>query len=254
MRYSSPPRLYQESTSIIDGTRYRQTIAVQTPVYTLKSSPYSSHSLLLEHFPRRERRESVLDLGCGDGYLGALLSERGYDVTGIEKRGGYTNHFPAQVRLVEADLENGLPSVGGRYQHVMCADILEHLREPESLLSQIADIVQPGGRIVASLPNSGNVYFRLNVAMGRFPQHDKGLFDRTHLRFYTWEGWENLFGGAGWRITSVECSAIPVGLAVPPAYENSPPVRIAESVSYALAKIRKTLLAYQFIVVAVPRE
>jgi SAM-dependent methyltransferase len=227
---------------------------MQASVYNLKRSPYSSHSLLLKHFPRCGRRERVLDVGCGDGYIAALLSQRGYDVTGIEKRGGYTSNFPAQVRLVEADLEGGLPSLEGRYQHVICADILEHLREPESLLSQIPDIVQPGGRMVASLPNSGNVYFRLNVAMGRFPQHDKGLFDRTHLRFYTWKGWENLFHGAGWRITSAESSAIPLGLAVPPTYENSRPVRIAESVSYALAKIRKTLFAYQFIVVAVPRE
>lgn len=230
------------------------TSGVEASVYLLKESRYSSHSLLLKHFPPCQRRERVLDLGCGDGYFAALLSDRGYDVTGVERRGGYTERFPAQVQLIEADLENGLPPLSGRYDHVICADILEHLRRPELILRQIPDVLQPGGRLVASLPNSGNIYFRLNVAMGRFPHHDKGLFDRTHLRFYAWKGWRDLFDSTGWTIISVQSSGIPVGLAVPAAHENSAPVRLAESVCYGLALIRKTLFAYQFIVVAKPPE
>jgi len=230
---------------------------VERPVYRLNPSPYSSHSLLLKHFPECRRRERVLDVGCGDGYFAALLSDRGYDVTGVEKRGGYTERFPSQVQLIEADLENGLPPLPGRYDHVICADVLEHLRRPEFMLREIPRVLQPGGRLVASLPNSGNIYFRMNVAAGRFPQHDKGLFDRTHLRFYTWKGWQNLFDTTGWTITSVESSAIPVGLAaaaaVSGAQENSTAARIAESVCYGLARIRKTLFAYQFVVAAIPR-
>jgi SAM-dependent methyltransferase len=220
------------------------------PDYRFKESPYSSHSLLLREFPPPQGRECVLDVGCGDGYISALLVQRGFKVTGIERRGGYSDRFPKQVQIIEADLENGLPPLPGRYDHVICADILEHLRLPEVMLRQISGILKPGGRLVASLPNSGNIYFRANVAMGRFPQHDKGLFDRTHVRFYTWKGWQQLFRSTGWRLTSVSSSSIPVGLVVPPAYEHSAPVRLAESVCYGLAKIRKTLFAYQFIVVA----
>jgi SAM-dependent methyltransferase len=223
----------------------------EKPVYRLKESPYSSHSLLLNVFPGTSRGERVLDVGCGDGYLSALLRERGYEVVGVERRGGYTNRFPAGVHLVEADLERGLPALPGLYDHVICADILEHLRRPESLLAELTRVLKPGGRLVASLPNSGNIYFRLNIAIGRFPQDDKGLFDRTHLRFYMWKGWQDLFKQAGWRIASVVSSAIPVGLVAPAAYENSALVRAAESVCYGLAKIRKTLFAYQFVIVAV---
>ena len=179
------------------------------------------------------------------------MMHRGYHVTGVERSGGFTREFPRQVRLIEVDLENGLPDIPEKFDHVICADVLEHLRRPESILQQIGRVLAPGGRLVASLPNSGNIYFRANVAAGRFPQHDKGLFDRTHLRFYTWSGWKVLLRDTGWRITSVESSAIPVGLVVPPAYEHSTPVRLAESVCYGLARLRKTLFAYQFVVVAV---
>jgi SAM-dependent methyltransferase len=238
------------ASNIVEIARY-YTEELSNPVYRLKESPYSSHSLLLELFPPTEQQERVLDVGCGDGYLSALLVARGYDVTGVERSGGTTDRFPRDVILVEADLEEGLPTLSQTYDHVVCADILEHLRRPDSILRSLADVLKPGGRLVASLPNSGNVYFRANVAAGRFPQHEKGLFDRTHLRFYTWAGWRELMRMTGWRITSVVPSAIPVGMVVPPAYENSWAVRVAESVCYGLARIRKTLFAYQFIVVAV---
>lgn len=201
-------------------------------------------------FPKEGLGRSVLDVGCGSGYLGALLAERGFSVTGVERANEYTTPFPRSVRLIEADLESGLPDTGGPFDYVLCADILEHLRDPAALLRQLRSILKPGGALIASLPNSGNVYFRLNIAAGRFPQHDKGLFDRTHIRFYMWDGWVNLLQTSGWRIRSVESSGIPVGLAVPQGWEHSAAVEFAERMCYALAKIRKTLFAYQFIVIA----
>lgn len=197
----------------------------------------------------------MLDVGCGNGYLAALLAERGYRVTGLERPDGYSRPFPREVDLVEADLEDGLPaSLPGPFDYVLCADILEHLRRPERLLLDLTQVLLPGGRLIASLPNSGNVYFRLNVLAGRFPQHDKGLFDRTHLRFYTWSGWSDLLSRSGWSVDSVSPTAIPVGLAVGSRWENSAPVRAAERVCYGLAKLRKTLFAYQFVVTACHRN
>jgi len=107
-------------------------------------------------------------------------------------------------RASRADLEQGLPPLPHRYDHILCADILEHLSRPDVLLRQVHACLNPGGTLIASLPNSGNIWFRANIAAGRFPQDDKGLFDRTHLRFYTWKGWQRLFTDAGFRITSVD--------------------------------------------------
>jgi SAM-dependent methyltransferase len=219
-------------------------------VYSFKASPYSSHSLLLRAFPAEGHGRTVLDVGCGNGYLGSLLAERGFAVTGIERAGGYAKPFPEHVRLIEADLEGGLPALSGDFDYVLCADILEHLRDPASLLRQLREVSKPGGALIASLPNSGNLYFRLNVLAGRFPQDDKGLFDRTHLRFYMWRGWVELFSASGWNIDSTRSSGIPVGLAAGEDWENSGVVRLAERVCYGLASVWKTLFAYQFIVTA----
>ena len=213
--------------------------------YEFKASAYSSHTLTLACFPSDGRGARVLDVGCGNGYLSALLAERGFDVTGVERAGGYDERFPKSVKLVEADLERGLPELDGEFDYILCADILEHLRRPEDLLAQSRGRLTRGGAMVASLPNSGNLYFRLNVLAGRFPQEDKGLFDRTHVRFYMWAGWRKLFGDAGFEFERTLVTGIPVGLVM----GESLPVRVAERLCYDLARLWKTLFAYQFVVV-----
>jgi len=221
--------------------------------YEFKPGAWSSHTILLETFPPRGAGMRVLDLGCGSGYLAEPLAARGYSVTSVDKPGAWTAPFPAGVNFLAADLDQGLPPLEGPFDYVLCADILEHLRDPAGLLSQLPGLLRPRGRLIASLPNSGNVYFRWNVLLGRFPAHDRGLFDRTHLHFYTWNGWVDLFARSGLSIGSVRPTGIPVGLAIP-RWETSLPVRLLEQVCYGLARIWKTMFAYQFVVFACPSK
>lgn len=219
--------------------------------YGFKHSPYSSHTLLLESILGPGNGRRVLDIGCGNGYLGEILAARGYRVTGVDRPGTGAPGFPERVELVEGDLDFGMPPVGGPFAFVLCADILEHLRDPLKLLREIRPLLENDGRLVASLPNSANIYVRLNVLLGRLPQHDRGLFDRTHLHFYAWTGWVGLLAGAGLRIEKVMPTGIPFGLAFP-RWEESLAIRMLERLSYDLARFWKTLFAYQFVIVARP--
>jgi SAM-dependent methyltransferase len=221
--------------------------------YQFKPSPYSSHSLLLAALPASGAHRRVLDLGCAGGYLASLLAARGFRVTGVERAEALPADSPEGVDLVPADLDQGLPKLAGRFDYILCADILEHLRDPARLLGEVHRVLAPGGRLVASLPNSGNLYFRLNVLAGRFPRHERGLFDRTHLHFYTWDGWIDLFRSAGWRIDTVHPSGIPVGLGLP-RLDGTALVRALERLCYDFGRVWKRLFAYQFIVVARPEK
>ena len=216
--------------------------------YTFKESPYSSHLLVLRLFPETRTPKRVLDVGCGNGYLGAILAGRGYEVVGIERPGGWSS-MPPNVRLIEADLDYGLPAVNEKFDYIICADILEHVRRPEELLQQLAGLLAADGVIVASLPNSGNIYFRLVVLSGRFPKEDKGLFDRTHIHFHTFDSWKGLFEEVGLSWQTIQPSGIPVGLRFPNA-QDSVLVRFGETICYLLARFWKRMFAYQFVVVA----
>jgi SAM-dependent methyltransferase len=216
------------------------------PRYQFKASRYSSHTLLLARFPARGEGSRVLDLGCAAGYLSEILAERGYAVTCIDWPG--TPH-PATVEFSGADLDDGIGPVGGHFHYIICADLIEHLRDPLRLLKECREKLAPGGTLVASLPNSAHWYFRWNVLMGRFPQHERGLFDSTHLHFYNWNGWVSLLDRAGFRIDTVCCSSVPFGLALP-RWKDSLLVRLLERISVECARLWKTLFAYQFIVTA----
>ena len=77
--------------------------------YRYKASAYSSHTLLLESLPVPGAGKRLLDIGCASGYLSDLLAQRGFRVTGIESSAHAVENFPASVKLVHADLDNGLP-------------------------------------------------------------------------------------------------------------------------------------------------
>ena len=217
--------------------------------YSFKRSPYSSHSLLLKWFNRPGEGLRVLDVGCGEGYLAEALAAQGYEVVCVDKPGCGPAALPEHVQFLELDLDEDVATLPGSFSFILCADLLEHLRDPCKVLLGLRSLLAAGGRLVASLPNSGNFYFRWNVLLGKFPAHDRGLFDRTHLHFYTWAGWTDLFSRSGFRIESVEPTGIPVGLALP-RWDGTLPIRILERVFYTLARLWKTLFAYQFVVVA----
>jgi SAM-dependent methyltransferase len=214
------------------------------PRYQFKAGPYSSHTLLLQQFPLRGEGRRVLDIGCAAGYLSEILAERGFHIACIDWPG--TPH-PATVEFSGGDLDDGLGPVDGTFEYIICADVLEHLRDPLRLLKECRERLAPGGTLMASLPNSAHWYFRWEVLLGRFPQHERGLFDSTHLHFYNWFGWVGLLERAGFRVETVQPSSVPVGLALP-GLEDSLLVRAMEWTSVTCARFWKRLFAYQFIV------
>jgi len=217
--------------------------------YVLKPQAHSSHSLVLQCLPEDGQGLELLDVGCADGYLSRLFAERGYSVTAIDAPSARTRELPSGIRFVEADLDRGLPHAEQSFDVVVCADVLEHLRNPEAFLRQVRANLAPGGRLITSLPNSGNIYFRLNVLFGRFPQDDRGLFDRTHLHFYMWKGWNDLLIRSGFRLVCARQSVIPFSLILP---RQARVAAFLESVYAVAARVWPTLFAYQFVVRAEP--
>ncbi len=230
---------------------HQQSLPDPTGPYTFKPESLSSHSLLLRAFPDRGEGRRVLDLGGGEGYLSAELAKRGFTVVCVAAPGTVARGFPEDIEIIEADLDLDPPALDGSFDYALCGDVLEHLRRPDKTLAWIRSLLGVEGRLVASLPNSGHAWVRWNVLWGRFPKDDRGLFDRTHLHFFTLAGWRELFTAAGFQLESIEPTTTPVGLMLP-QWRHSAPVRAAETLAYILARLRKTLFAYQFVVAARP--
>jgi 2-polyprenyl-3-methyl-5-hydroxy-6-metoxy-1,4-benzoquinol methylase len=154
----------------------------------------------------------ILDVGCSNGALGnALIAMApGRSVDGIEHdptlsaeaRGVLTN-------VTNADLEtfswSELPR--GAYDCIIFADVLEHLRDPERHLSGARACLKGGGSVIVSFPNIRHVTALRSIYLhGTFPRRDRGLFDRTHLRWFTLDDMREAIERCGYRIAVVDGS------------------------------------------------
>jgi 2-polyprenyl-3-methyl-5-hydroxy-6-metoxy-1,4-benzoquinol methylase len=94
---------------------------------------------------------------------------------------------------------------GGRFDVVMCADVLEHMADPAAALHAAGSAMAEGGVMVASIPNVRHwrsVVWPL-LRRGTWTYTDRGVLDRTHLRFFTRRSIRDLFASSGWFVESV---------------------------------------------------
>jgi SAM-dependent methyltransferase len=169
----------------------------------------ASHRLVLAEIPDGAR---VLDVGCATGYLAAELTRRGCVVDGVEfdPAAAEQARAPGRCReVVVGDLEapltrEAVEAMAGRGDRgpdvVVCADVLEHLRDPWAALTWMGTLLGTGGRAVISVPNIAHWTARRALLRGRFDYTDFGLFDRTHLRFFTRASATELARRAGFAV------------------------------------------------------
>jgi methionine biosynthesis protein MetW len=177
----------------------------------------ASHRIVLDEIPDGAR---VLDVGCSTGYLAAELSRRGCTVDGIEFDPAAAQQARAHCRAVTVgDLE--APDTHAEVQRmlgdarldiIICADVLEHLRDPWTVLAWLRTLLAPGGRAVVSVPNIAHWTSRRALLRGRFDYTDFGLLDRTHLRFFTRASAAELARRAGFAIRRERLAGAPLPL------------------------------------------
>jgi GT2 family glycosyltransferase len=71
------------------------------------------------------------------------------------------------------------------YDSIVFADVLEHLRDPDRLISTLKDRLVPTGKIFISVPNIGYVGVIAGLMTGEFKYRPTGLLDEGHVRFFT---------------------------------------------------------------------
>ncbi len=142
----------------------------------------------------------VLELGPASGYMSALLGKRGCTVVGVEldpEMAAQAEQFCERVIVGDLDtLDLDVELGEDRFDVIVAADVLEHLREPLATLRALRPFLKPDGWFVVSLPNVAHASVRLALLEGRFDYQDLGLLDRTHLRFFTHETIAQLFDDA----------------------------------------------------------
>ena len=175
----------------------------QQDKYYLNLTPNSSHQKVLDYIGRNQ---IILDVGCSSGYLGKLMKDRGNVVYGVEMDGPDAAEAKKILdEVIEADLEAvDFPWQNNFFDMVVCADVLEHLREPVKTLRKLQKMLKREGRILVCLPNIAHCSIRMKLLKGEFDYEETGILDRTHLKFYTVKTAKSLLEEAGLVIQNVD--------------------------------------------------
>jgi 2-polyprenyl-3-methyl-5-hydroxy-6-metoxy-1,4-benzoquinol methylase len=152
----------------------------------------------------------VLDVGCGEGGANGPLRARGATwISGIELLPEPAARAAERYDEVEVgDAVDALERVTGRFDTMLCYDVLEHLVDPAILVRRLRRVASPRARLHVSVPNARHYSLARDLVFrGTFGYADWGHRDATHLRWFTRRDATRLLEAAGWSVVSTVPSA-----------------------------------------------
>lgn len=154
--------------------------------------------------------ERVLDVGCSIGALGEQIKRKTFaEVIGIEVDEKMAREAESRLdRVINADIEEldlKKALAAQAFDCIIFADVLEHLKDPQKILKDLAAFLKEDGIIIACIPNVRHYSTLMSLIFkGTWPYRDRGIHDRTHLRFFCLKNIRELFAGAGLQIKQLK--------------------------------------------------
>ncbi len=220
--------------------------------YHDKRDPWSSHTIIYEWLRKLPKGAEVLDIGAASGTLGRMCQGLDLRLKGIEPNPQwaqmahpfYSDFFVGQLEEVPAKFLE-------ETDVVVLADVLEHMSDPQTVLTGLVGKQSVDCQFIISVPNIANIWVRLNLLFGHFDYTERGILDRTHLHFYTRSTFLSLIRASGLNVLAMKATPIPLNL-TNPFFERNVIGRWLHRILAHLTSWLPTLLGYQFVALTVP--
>lgn len=129
---------------------------------------------------------------------------------------------------------------------IVCGDVLEHLRDPLRVFTGLNRYLVPGGKVVVSVPNIAHVAIRVMLLFGSFEYMERGILDRTHLRFFTLRSFRRFLAQGGMQVEELVVTPLPLCVMVQQKWQGRS-FRAMNYVNALSARLLKRLFGYQFV-------
>lgn len=181
--------------------------------YKLSLARYSTHNIVSETIGKNNR---VLDVGCNDGYIGQIADKSNifYGLDYLPKSIKKTKKIYQAAIVYDLHDLKPLPWKV-KFNIILFADVLEHVLDPEKILSFFVDkYLDKNGIVVISLPNIANWQVRLRLLFGQFNYTETGILDKTHLHFYTFKSAKELVEKCGLKTIKTQSGSSMFGYVI----------------------------------------
>ena len=142
----------------------------------------------------------LFELGCGNGSVANVLTQRGWDVTGVDPSAEGIECARAaypELKLASGSAYDDLAGEYGQFPVVLSLEVVEHVYAPRHYARTVFDLLSGGGVAILSTPYHG--YWK-NLALaltGRMDRHFTALWDHGHIKFWSMDTLGELLREAG---------------------------------------------------------
>ncbi len=161
---------------------------------------------LLALLPKNFVAASILEVGCADGAnLRYFCRELGIPETqavGVDICAPFVDQV-SSFRFYHTSAENFLASSDEKFDLVLLSDVLEHIYNPWTLLKTLGKNLSPKSQLLISVPNFQNIRYLIAMSTGDFYYASTGLFDQTHIRFFTRKSITRMLSDLGFSVVSM---------------------------------------------------
>lgn len=137
-------------------------------------------------------KQTILDIGCGNGALAGSLLEQGYNIYGTDaSESGIrlaNERYPGRFFLQDLTRDSLPPELSGiRFDHIILTEVIEHLYNPRQIVRFCKSILHQndGGYIILSTPYHGYWKNLLLALTGKMDDHFTALWDGGHIKFWS---------------------------------------------------------------------
>ena len=156
--------------------------------------------------PLKSKR--ILDVGCANGFTGFAAKQLRGDrlVVGVEVSAQAAMEARKRLdKVIEGNIEKlTLDYPDNYFDCILCADVLEHLRNPWLVLQKLHPLLSNDGVLIASIPNIRHIVPILKILLNRFEYEESGICDNTHLRFFTLHTMKKMFQECNYSIEDIK--------------------------------------------------
>lgn len=168
---------------------------------------------------RIDRKSKVLELGPAYGRFTCYLQQEKeciIDIVEIDAEGGANAALYADRAYVgseQGDVEKyywNTPDREMYYDYIVCADVLEHLHNPQKVLEICKSLLKPEGIFLISVPNIAHNSILIELWNDCFNYQKTGLLDSSHIHFFTINSLRKMLWDTGLDISMEEAINISV--------------------------------------------
>ncbi len=176
--------------------------------YENKADDYYNHERpeMLAYLPAGCK--TLLDVGCGEGTFAEYIKNReNLEAWGIELMEGPGKEAEKRLdKVFIGPCENFIEELPDNYfDAIYCNDVLEHLVDPYSVLAVLRKKLTDRGVVISSIPNIRyHDAFKKVWLRKKWEYEGHGIFDKTHMRFFTKSSIEKMYRDQGYEIVSHE--------------------------------------------------